>query len=83
MTEHEVGGQELEVMRAPPRAGRGHGRTGRPPSWTKARALAALSRQRRRPAGMPDVATLHKLFGSWNAAMEAAGWEPRKPGYGR
>jgi hypothetical protein len=32
----------------------------------------------------PDVSTVQKLYGSWNAAIEAAGWEPRPPGlYGR
>ena len=34
----------------------------------------------RRPAGYPSVPTVKERFGSWNAAIEAAGYRPRPRG---
>lgn len=59
--------------------------------WTRQRAIAALrtleevpslGRWIPTPKGMPSAQTLKRLFGSWNAALKAAGWEPPHPGHG-
>jgi hypothetical protein len=44
---------------------------GRPPS---------LEQWRRASPAHPSAATVRRLFGTWNAAVEAAGFEARRPG---
>jgi hypothetical protein len=44
---------------------------GRPPT---------LEEWRRASARHPSAATVRRLFGTWNAALVAAGFEPRRPG---
>lgn len=43
-------------------------------------ADAALKEQRFREGGYPRQWTVHEVFGGWNVAIAAAGFEPRGPG---
>jgi hypothetical protein len=49
--------------------------------WAESRGRSpSLEQWRRASAGHPSAATVRRLFGSWNAAAEAAGFAPRRPG---
>lgn len=67
---------------------------GQPTPWTQDMAIAAIRRWVReyeRPpicnewkktsSGYPSQVQVRRLFGTWNAAIEAAGFEPRSWGY--
>jgi hypothetical protein len=50
-------------------------------AWAETRGRSpSLEQWRRASAAHPSAATVRRLFGSWNAAVSAAGFEPRRPG---
>jgi hypothetical protein len=50
-------------------------------AWAQAWGRSpSLEQWRRASAAHPSAATVRRLFGSWNAAVEAAGFAPRRPG---
>jgi hypothetical protein len=46
---------------------------------TRGGAPPALREWRRAGPTHPSAATVQRIFGSWNAAIEEAGFEPREP----
>jgi Homing endonuclease associated repeat len=50
-------------------------------AWAESRGRSPSLEQWRRASAMhPSAATVRRLFGSWNAAVEAAGFVARRPG---
>jgi hypothetical protein len=61
-------------------------RTGEPPTskqWQKPTRLGESFLKAGRVASRPASTTVARRFGSWNAAIAAAGFEPRQPGHPR